>query len=572
MLLFARPGIGPLAHAVCALALVCALLLSLGSASRAGPGHSGDEGHSHDAPQAASSQSPRIVATSEAFQLVGILKNGVLTIYLDREQDNSPVTGATIELSADGTTLTAEPTPDGTYTVPAAAVAKPGENVLEFSIQQGETFDLLGGSLVVPDGQDGHSPQGQTSPLTWLNQSVPAGWAIFAGAVVLAVGSAIGGLFSRRALLGHALVILAASTLLFGDPVSAGPGHSGDEGHSHGPETAEGASDSPRRLADGSVFLPKPTQRLIEVRTRYVAEETVRRAIRMPGRVISNPNHTAIVQSTVDGRIVPFNGKFAQVGQTVRAGEVLGYVQPVMPEIDRSDFEQTAGQLDQEIALAKNRLDQFRKFNTFPAERIRTAEIEVENLERRRATLTQRKRGNEPLIAPIDGVIASAQAVIGQVVSPKDILFQLVEPQALWIEALAYENVNVDELGTAQAVVHDLPPEGLRFVSRSPSLAQHATSLRYELASNPSRLNIGRHVTVLAETGKPMNGLVVPRSAVVQAPNGEYVVFKHVEPERFEPKPVRFVDVDGERVVLTAGIAAGEKIAVQSASLINQIR
>lgn len=571
MLHLAGPAKGPLAHAMRAVALVCALLLSLGSVSLAGPGHSGDEGHSHDASQAASSQSPRVVATSEAFQLVGILKNDLLTIYLDREQDNSPVLDATVEVSADGKTVVADATSDGTYTLPAVAVAKPGENVLEFSIKDGQTFDLLGGTLLVPGEKSDHAAHDPTSPLGWLDRPIPAGWAAVAGVVVLVTGSLIGGLFARRAMLAHILVLFASGALLFGDPASAGPGHSGDEGHAHGPGSADGASDSPRRLSDGSVFLPKPTQRLIEVRSRYVGPETVRRAIRMPGRVISNPNHTAIVQSTVDGRITPFNGKFAQVGQKVRAGEVLGYVQPVMSEIDRSDFEQTAGQLDQEIALAKNRLEQFRKFSTFPAERIRTAEIEVANLERRRAAMAQRKRGNEPLTAPIDGVIATAQAVIGQVVSPKDVLFQIVEPRSPWIEALAYETVDVDQLGAARAVVNNLPPENLQFVSRSPSLAQHATAIKFQ-AADPSRLDIGRQVTVLAETGKPMSGIVIPRAAVVQAPNGEFVVFRHIEPERFEPKPVQFVDVDGERVLLTAGIEAGEKIAVQSAALINQIR
>lgn len=95
----------------------------------------------------------------------------------------------------------------------------------------------------------------------------------------------------------------------------------------------------------------------------------------------------------------PVNGRFAHVGQHVRTGEVLGYVKPVMAEIDRSDFEQTAGQLDQEIALAENRVTQFKRFATFPTERIRTAEIELENLVRRRATLAERKAVNEPLIA-----------------------------------------------------------------------------------------------------------------------------------------------------------------------------
>jgi cobalt-zinc-cadmium efflux system membrane fusion protein len=567
-----RPVLGPLGRALRAPVLTLLLTLMPTAAAFAGPGHSGDEGHSHDAPAARSTQSPRVVAMSEAFQLVGILKAGQLTIYLDRERSNAPVNGAAIDVTANEKTLAAQAQADGVYVVSADGLIQAGENVLEFSIKDGELTDLLGGTLAVATAQANHAPHGVAAIASWLGRSVPVGWALVAGLLTLLVGVLIGGLFSRRAVAPMALAAAFGIGVASIGPAAAGPGHSGDEGHAHGPEASEGATDSPRRLPDGSIFLPKPTQRLIEVRTEYVAPQTVRRAIRLPGRVVANPHRIAVVQSVVDGRLAPFNGRFAHIGQHVNAGDVLGYVKPVMPEIDRSDFEQTAGQLDQEIALAANRVEQFKRFTTFPAERIRTAEIELDNLVRRRATLSERKSVNEALTAPIDGVIIAAQAAIGQIVTPRDVVFQLVEPRILWVEALAHESIDVASLGSAQAVAQDADPARLKFVASSPALAQHATSIKFELTTNPSNFSIGRQVTVMAEVGKELSGIVVPRSAVVQAPNGQYVVFRHVEPERFEPKPVRFVEVDGTRVILTAGVEAGEKIAVQSATLINQIR
>lgn len=567
----ARPVFGPVARIMRAVLLSVALIVALASLVQAGPGHSGDEGHAHDAPTAQSSQSPRIVATSEAYQLVGILKAGVLTIYLDRESDNAPVTSAGIEVSANGATLPAEPQPGGTYSVAAEKIAQPGENVLEFSIREGDAFDLLGGTLILPAPQADHATHRVRSWMSWVQRPMPLGLAVLSALGMLVVGAVLGGLFARPITLGTVVLTLGLVVSAPDTPAFAGPGHAGDEGHSHGPATAEGASDSPRRLPDGSVFLPKPTQRLLEVRSLRVTPETVRRSIRLPGRVIANPHRTAIVQSIVDGRLAPFNGRFAHVGQHVRAGELLGYVQPVMAEIDRSDVEQTAGQLDQEIALVENRVVQFKRFATFPEERIRTAEIELQNLQRRRATLAQRRVVNEPLTAPIDGVIISAQALIGQVVSTRDVLFQLVDPRALWIEVLAHESIDTSALGVARAISNDSKPATLKFVASSPALTQHATSLKFELTSNPG-LDIGRQVTVLAETGKELSGIIVPRQAVVQAPNGQYVVFRHADPERFEPIPVRFTEIDGARVLLTAGVEPGTKIAVQAATLINQIR
>lgn len=557
-----------------AFALLALGLAAAAAPASAGPGHSGDDGHSHDAPAAASAQSPRVVATSENFQLVGILKAGRMTLFLDREADNSPVVDATITVTGGDATVVAEKQADGTYAVAADALAKPGENDLQFEIKAGEQFDLLGGILAVP-------ATARDAPLVsagyFASLRGNSSTAVLGAAALIAAlftGALVGSLFAKR--LPVVVFALAAALLSFslsGSDARAGPGHSGDEGHSHGDEAEAGASDLPRRLPDGSVFLPKPTQRLLEVRTRHVQPETARRTLRLAGRVVANPNGSAIVQSAVEGRIAPVNGKFPQVGQVVKAGEVLAHVRPVLAAIDRSDVEQTAGSLDQQIALAQNKLDQFRKFAaTFPAERIKTAEIELENLRQRRASLNKRQSGREELIAPIDGVIMSSQAQIGQVVSSKDVLFNIVQPKAVWIEALAYDNVDVATLGAAEAKAHDHASANLKLIGANPALAQHATVLRFDVTGEAPHFRIGRNVSVLVETGEPITGIVLPRSAVVQAPNGQHVVFRHAEPERFEPKPVKFVEIDAARALLTAGVEPGEKIAVEAATLINQIR
>jgi membrane fusion protein, heavy metal efflux system len=157
-------------------------------------------------------------------------------------------------------------------------------------------------------------------------------------------------------------------------------------------------------------------------------------------------------------------------------------------------------------------------------------------------------------------------------VTPKDVLFHVVEPKALWVEALAYDTIDVSTLSGAKALAHDHANADLKLISSNPSLTQHGTVLSFELAAGGSEFSIGRNVAVLAETGEPLTGIVLPRAAVVQAPNGQNVVFRHVEPERFEPKAVRFIEIDGTRVLVTSGVEAGEKIAVEHAALINQIR
>jgi hypothetical protein len=65
---------------------------------------------------------------------------------------------------------------------------------------------------------------------------------------------------------------------------------------------------------------------------------------------------------------------------------------------------------------------------------------------------------------------------------------------------------------------------------------------------------------------------VVPRDAVVRSANGEAVVWRQAEPERFEPKPVRTLPLDATRLVVAAGLVEGDRVIVRGADLVNQIR
>ncbi len=70
---------------------------------------------------------------------------------------------------------------------------------------------------------------------------------------------------SNRMRVASLLVGLAAAASLSFAPVSvAGPGHD----HGDAPQASTG--DGPARAPDGSVFLPKPSQRQLQIRTQIV--------------------------------------------------------------------------------------------------------------------------------------------------------------------------------------------------------------------------------------------------------------------------------------------------------------
>ncbi|NOT15544.1 MAG: hypothetical protein HOP21_08230 [Methylotenera sp.] len=119
----------------------------------------GDEDHGTAPATVAVGGAPRIAVHSDLFELVGIVENGAMTLYLDRYVDNAPVTDANIEVETGSEKLIATANPDGTYRAVAKAFAKPTEIPVTFTITAGSDSDLLAGDLVVADAHadDSHN-------------------------------------------------------------------------------------------------------------------------------------------------------------------------------------------------------------------------------------------------------------------------------------------------------------------------------------------------------------------------------------------------------------------------------
>ena len=96
----------------------------------------GDADHDHGPPAAAAAGSlPRLATKSEAYELVAILDGERLTIYLDRFEDNSPVTDAKITVTIDGESVAAEPAADNTFALTSKRFGGNGSVELIFDIK-----------------------------------------------------------------------------------------------------------------------------------------------------------------------------------------------------------------------------------------------------------------------------------------------------------------------------------------------------------------------------------------------------------------------------------------------------
>lgn len=109
------------------------------------------EGHDHgEAPVAAGGPAkPRFTATSEAFELVGVVNGKHITLYLDHAADNSPVKDAKLELDLGGTKVAVQPHGEGEFEATLAKELQPGEISVAATVVAGTVADLLAGDLTI---------------------------------------------------------------------------------------------------------------------------------------------------------------------------------------------------------------------------------------------------------------------------------------------------------------------------------------------------------------------------------------------------------------------------------------
>ncbi len=541
------------------------------------------EGHDHAAPPpaVATTSTPRVAIQSDAYELVGVLSGDRLRLFLDRFASNEAVSDAAIAVTVGGDVeVRAEAAADGTYIVTSRKFTGHGPLELVFAVTAASGDDLLIGTLQLPaEIAPAASAPARASPFQGLQSSptirvgaVEVGTPYVIAGVALALGFLLGLMARSRGklapLAGLTLVALVVTTAYAFS----------HEGHDHGSEAAKAAlpaGDTPRRLSDGTLFVPKPSQRVLQVRTILAKPEAGQKAVTLIGRVIGDPNRGGVVQSLSGGRVIPSDTGLPSVGQSVRKGDVLARIERALPPEERVNLSEKTGEIEQLIAVAETKLKRVRQL----AERGITAqgqfidaETELEGLRRRREIIRFTRAELEELRASADGVISVARVAAGQVVQAQDVLFQIIDPKGLIVEALAYGEVDPAKLSGASAVAADGTGLKLAFKGFSKALQQQATSIQFTVEDPPANLAVGQPVTVIASNGAAVSAIILPREAVVRGGNGEALVWRHTEAERFEAKQVRTEPFDAARLIVRTGVDEGDRVVTRGAELINQIR
>lgn len=565
------------------------LLLLLSPVTPAVPG--GGDDHDHGPSEiTVEAQIPRLESAGSELELVATAEGRKLTLYLDRLDTNEPVTDAKIEISGEGIpSQLALSLGEGVFGIEADWVETPGAKALTFVVTADGATDLLNGTLEV--GASAGEAAGAPARFGFLAR--PQLWIFGVLAVLLGfllsfafrpmrlpaddtgeVDEAEAAPPPRLSVVRRKRSQVGPAALIFCMLLSGAAVAGGDHDHAHDvPDTRLGGN-VPHTFPDGDVFLPKPSQRLLRVRTTPVTQSETRPGTELVGTVIADPSSEGRVQAPMDGSIALANDKVLFVGETVKAGDLLALLAPTMPVYERGYLEQLAADVEGKLGIVEQRLHRLRNISDgYVAQReIDDTLTELEALREQKRVLAPKSQQKIELRAPVDGTISVSNVRPGQVVNTRDTLFEIVDPEKLWIEAVGLPGQDHVAIVAAHSILGDGRKVPLTYLGRSPALRNQARPIFFKIDAEPEAFAIGAAVKVVVQGGEALKGFAIPEAAVVRGAAGLPQIWQKVGAERFKPIPVTVVPLDGANVLVTAGLEADSRVVVEGAEFINQVR
>ncbi len=179
-----------------------------------------------------------------------------------------------------------------------------------------------------------------------------------------------------------------------------------------------------------------------------------------------------------------------------------------------------------------------------------------------------RANGRFTLLSPQNGTVIRDDFIIGQMVEPGELLFELTDESTLWVAVrVKPEFISRVTIGAAARVRVDNRWIDAKVIQIHHALDEGTRTLavRLEIPNPDDRLHPGQFVEARIQTeGLEESALTVPLDAVLRSPDGDWQVFIEEEPGEFVPREVELLRQLPGRVVI-AGLKPGTRVVARGA-------
>ncbi len=369
--------------------------------------------------------------------------------------------------------------------------------------------------------------------------------------------------------IASSILMFIAAGMLSAAAVAA-PGAHGPNGE-HLDAPASSTASGLARLPDGSVNVPKQAQRRMAIRTVMAHEGEHPLTVELNGRVGIDPNAGGRVQAPFAGRIEPGSKDLPMAGQRVVKGQVLARIRPVGGAIERGNQQAQLAQIRANrtlVALRVKRLESLE--GSVPQKEIEAARAELTSMIGQERAIGASVDGTDAITAPASGIIATANVLSGQIVESRDVLYEIIDPNRMMVEATTTDVTLAGRISNAS--LSGLPGIELHLVGSGRSLRDGALPVNFRANAKNIALAVGQPVTVVVKLTDKLKGIALPAEALVRNQSNEPIVWIKSGAERFIAQQVEARPLDARTIVVVKGLTPDNRVVVSGASLINQIR
>jgi len=175
--------------------------------------------------------------------------------------------------------------------------------------------------------------------------------------------------------------------------------------------------------------------------------------------------------------------------------------------------------------------------------------------------------GRFQLLAPQAGTVIRDEFIVGELVEPGHVLFEISDESLLWVEA----RLTPDEAARVRVDAPATVLVGSRAVVGRVSQVHHTLDegtrtrgVRIEVSNPEDRLHPGLFVEVRITAGMTEQVLAVPEAAVLRSPDGDWQVFVEHERGEFVPREVEVLRTSTSHAVIE-GVAPGTRVVTRGA-------
>jgi RND family efflux transporter MFP subunit len=175
--------------------------------------------------------------------------------------------------------------------------------------------------------------------------------------------------------------------------------------------------------------------------------------------------------------------------------------------------------------------------------------------------------GRFQLLAPQDGTVIRDDFIVGELVDPGRVLFEISDESVLWVEARLTPDdaVQIQVNARATMMIGDHQVEG-RVTQVHHALDEDTRTLgvRIEIPNPNDQLHPGLFVETRIEGRSSEQALAVPNEAVLRSMDGDWLVFVEHEPGEFESREVDVIRTAAGFTVI-GGVETGTRVVTHGA-------